>query len=93
LYNQNKPPNLPNERPSSKPGPKPDPGVIAAACFAEAEALKHLSRVAHASGMPDGGKPVEWLQEHGLIEKVDDGWRFKAAKPVAVEPDDDDIPF
>jgi hypothetical protein len=65
----------------------------AASCFTEASALKHLSRIAHASGMPDGGKPVEWLQEHGLIEKADGHWRFKAAKPETVDLDDGDIPF
>jgi hypothetical protein len=62
------------------------------AALAEADALKNLRRLAHAAGMPDGGKPIPWLVERGLIEKFGDGWRFKTAKPEANDPDDD-IPF
>jgi hypothetical protein len=51
------------------------------AAMAESDALKNLSRLAHAAGMPAGGKPIPWLQERGLIERVGDGWRFKTAKP------------
>jgi hypothetical protein len=54
------------------------------AAFAEADSLENLQRLAHAAGMPDGGKPVQWLQERGLIEKIGDGWRFKTAKPEAM---------
>ena len=32
--------------------------------------------------MPDGEKPIPWLQERGLVEKVGDGWRVKTAGPA-----------
>jgi hypothetical protein len=54
------------------------------AALAEAATLENLQRLAHASGMPDGGSPFPWLLERGLIEETDDGWRFKTAKPGAV---------
>jgi hypothetical protein len=55
-----------------------------AAHLAEADTLETITRLAHASGMPAGEKPIRWLQERGLIEKVDGGWRLKTPKPVAV---------
>jgi hypothetical protein len=54
------------------------------AALAEADALENLHRLARAAGMPDGGKPIPWLQERGLIEEVDGGWCFKAAGPDIV---------
>jgi hypothetical protein len=50
----------------------------------EADALENLMRVAHATGMPAGGKPIPWLRDRGLIEEADGVWRFKVAKPGAV---------
>jgi hypothetical protein len=52
------------------------------ACLAAANALRDLVRLAHATGMPKGGQPVAWLQERGLIERVDDGFRVVPAKPT-----------
>jgi hypothetical protein len=31
--------------------------------------------------MPDGGNPVAWLQERGLIEEINGALWFKPAKP------------
>lgn len=46
--------------------------------FNQADGLENLSRLAHASGMPEGGKPVQWLHKRGLIEQAaDGGWKFK----------------
>jgi hypothetical protein len=54
------------------------------AAHAEADSLENVQRLAHAAGMPAGEKPIPWLAERGLIEKIGDGWRFKAAKPSAI---------
>jgi hypothetical protein len=54
------------------------------AAHAEADALRSVVRLAKATGIRAGGKPVPWLQERGLIEEVDGGFRFKTAKPGAV---------
>jgi hypothetical protein len=55
--------------------------------LAEAEALENLERLAHATGMPAGGKPIPWLQERGLVEEIDGGgFRFKTPRPGAVTP-------
>ena len=50
----------------------------------EANAVEALVRLAQATGMPEGGMPIPWLQERSLIEEVEGGWRFKAAKPGMV---------
>jgi hypothetical protein len=49
--------------------------------LAEARVLKSLQRLAHAAGCPSGIPVIPWLQEHGLIEEVDGGWKFKAPLP------------
>jgi hypothetical protein len=51
------------------------------AMAAEADALENVERLAHAAGMPDGGNPVAWLQERGLIEEINGALWFKPAKP------------
>jgi hypothetical protein len=51
------------------------------AVLSEADDLTSLSRLAHAAGCPKGEPVIPWLQERGLVEQVDDGWRFRAAKP------------
>jgi len=48
------------------------------------DSLESLIRLAHATGCPDGEPVIPWLQQRDLIEEVDGGWRFKAAKPGAV---------
>ena len=53
------------------------------AAFAEADSLENLDRLANAAGCPPDVPTIPWLQERGLIEEVDDGWRFKIAKPGA----------
>jgi hypothetical protein len=63
----------------------------AKAAFAEADATECLVRLANAAGCPDSESVIPWLLERGLIEKVEDGWRFKTAKPEV--SDRDDIPF
>jgi hypothetical protein len=40
-----------------------------------------LTRLARATGCPLSEPIIPWLQERGLVEKVEDGWRFKKAKP------------
>ncbi|WMT79499.1 hypothetical protein [Bradyrhizobium sp. Ash2021] len=54
------------------------------AALSEADTLAAMNRLAHATGCPHGEPVIPWLQERGLIEQVDDGWRFKTAKPGAV---------
>jgi hypothetical protein len=44
-----------------------------------------LTRLARATGCPLSKPIIPWLQERGLIEKVEDGWRFKTAKPGEVQ--------
>jgi hypothetical protein len=53
------------------------------AAYAEADSLESLRRLGKAAGCPDGEPIIPWLQERGLIEEVDGGWRFKTAKPGA----------
>jgi hypothetical protein len=49
-----------------------------------ADTLKTLTRLARAAGCPRGVAVIPWLQERGLVEKVDGGWRFTTAKPGEV---------
>jgi len=51
------------------------------AAYVEAHVLESLQRLAHAAGCPSGIPVIPWLQERGLIEDVDGGWRFKAPLP------------
>jgi hypothetical protein len=46
---------------------------------------KSLTRLARATGCPLTEPIIPWLQEHGLIEKVDGHWRFKVAEPESTE--------
>jgi len=43
-----------------------------------------LMRLLHATGCPDDEPMLVWLEERGLVEEVDGGWRFKTPKPSAV---------
>jgi hypothetical protein len=51
------------------------------AYLAEASTLENLDRLAQAAGCPDSEPVIPWLEERGLIEMVEVGWRFKVAKP------------
>ena len=42
---------------------------------------KSLTRLARATGCPLTEPIIPWLQERGLIENVEGGWRFKTAEP------------
>lgn len=51
---------------------------------AEADTLRALSRLAHASGCPRGTAITPWLLARGLIELGDDGrYRIKPPGPAA----------
>jgi hypothetical protein len=43
-----------------------------------------LTRLARATGCPLREPIIPWLQERGLVEKVDGGFRFKTARPGEV---------
>jgi hypothetical protein len=51
------------------------------AAHAVADSIENLDRLGKAAGCPDGEPMIPWLQERGLIEEVDGGFRFKTAKP------------
>jgi hypothetical protein len=53
------------------------------ALLAESDAITNLLRAAYATGMPEGGQPIPWLQERGLVEEVDGGWLLKKPGPKA----------
>ena len=57
---------------------------VVATARAEANALENLERLAKATGCPEAKPMIPWLQERGLIEKVDGLWRLWIAKPAAV---------
>jgi len=46
-----------------------------------ADSLETLTRLAHAAGCPAGVAVLPWLQERGLAEEVESGWRYKVPKP------------
>ena len=75
--------NEPRSAPDLNSGQSRDPTSERADAYrAEAASLENLLRLARATGMPDGEKPIPWLQERGLVEKVGDGWRVKTAGPA-----------
>jgi hypothetical protein len=47
----------------------------------EADSQEALVRLARAAGCPEDVGMISWLEERGLIEPVDGGWRFKTPKP------------
>jgi hypothetical protein len=48
------------------------------------DSVESLLHLAHATGCPESEPIVPWLQERGLTEEVDGGWRFKSPKPGVV---------
>jgi hypothetical protein len=55
------------------------------AAMVEADTLKMLNRLPRAAGCPKGQPVIPWLQERGLVEEIDGGWRFAAAKPDVIK--------
>ncbi len=49
--------------------------------FEMVDKMNSLRRLAAAAGCPEDVPLIPWLQERGLIEQVDGGWRIKEPIP------------